>query len=106
MVGLFMVCFSCGLYGAKIKKMAGSVRVLNECGGGGIVEAVGGFFAHLVRAFGAAYVCGIGWGVGYSFHLVGSSVMAGASSLTIHQSACASSAAYWAASSLLLNGPT
>jgi len=50
--------------------MAVSVLVLDVSGGGGIVQAVGGFFADLVGAFGAADIGGIGWGVLYALHLV------------------------------------
>ena len=50
--------------------MPASVRVLDVCGGGGIVQAVGGFFADLVGSFGAADIGGICWGVLYALHLV------------------------------------
>jgi hypothetical protein len=48
--------------------MAVAVFVLNVGGGGGVCDTVGGFFADLVRSFGAADIGGISWGVLYEFH--------------------------------------
>jgi hypothetical protein len=68
--------FSLWLSGAKVKKMSVSVLVLDVCGGGCILDAVGGFFADLVRSFGAADICAVGWRVFDSFHLVALVVVA------------------------------
>jgi hypothetical protein len=48
--------------------MPGSVWVLYVCRGGGFVDQVEHLSAYAVRAFGAAKICGICWGVGDSFH--------------------------------------
>jgi hypothetical protein len=56
--------------------MSVSVLVLYVGGGGGIVQAVGGFFADLIGAFGAADISAVGWRVLYAFHLVALVVVA------------------------------
>jgi hypothetical protein len=54
--------------GAKLEEVPGSVRVLYVGRGGGFVDQLEHLSADPVWAFGAADICGIGWGVGNSFH--------------------------------------
>jgi hypothetical protein len=53
---------------AEFEKVPGSVRVLYVGRGGGFVDQLEHLGAYAVRAFCAADIGGIGWGVGDSFH--------------------------------------